>query len=217
MPKDLPAQISKEEANIVAHICGDGYLSSYLIKRTKADLLVHPRKNIYRRIYLVGYCNTSEVLLSGFKESVLKVYGLKTQFQKGNTLTFAAKWVYERLQSFGTGRSHDWFISDKILGSNKEVLVEWLKAFFDDESHVDLSRKRICINSVNECGLQQVQYLLTKLGITSTKFYGPYYYKECKFYRLTIFKKSLEEYAKLVGFNHPDKIKALEILAPLAK
>ena len=204
--------LSSAEARIAAHVCGDGYLCLYKRKRSAAELLKHSRKNIYRNIFLIGYCNTESVLLRMFEIDVLKVYGLKTQFQKGNTLSFVAKWVFQRIQSFGGGSSRSWFVSKEVFKADKEIVVEWLKAFFDDEAHVDLLRKRIVVNSVNEVGLRQVQKLLKSVGVLYTKFYGPYFYKKCKFYRLTIFKDSIKDYAETIGFYHPKKVNELKTM-----
>jgi len=198
--------LSSSEARVLAHICGDGYLCLYKCKRAKSDLLVHPRKQIYRNIFLVGYCNTEPELLTEFKQDVFSVYGLKTQMQKGNTLTFRSKWAFMRIKSLGGGKSREWFIPVAILDSNKKIICAWIRAFFDDEAYVEVPKKRICVNSVNAKGLRQVQKLLAKVRVVNTTFNGPYKYKDCVSYRLTVLKESVTNYAKEIGFFHPQKI-----------
>jgi len=206
--------ISPSEARIVAHVCGDGYLCLYKRKRSKADLSSHRRKNIYRNIYLIGYCNLNKKLLNEFSNDVKKVYNLKTSFQKENNLRFENKFVYERIKSLGGGSSKDWFISNEIFLANKEVMCSWLRAFFDDEAFVEIDKNRICVNSVNKKGLLQVQALLHSVGVNETTFCGPYVYRGCISYRLKVLQKSLLEYKSLINFIHPRKIYKLnKILA----
>jgi hypothetical protein len=202
--------LSPSEARIVAHVCGDGYLCLYKRKRSKSDLHAHPRKNVYRKVYLVGYCNLEKVLLDEFSADVKKVYNLKTSFQKGNNLRFENKSVFDRIKSLGGGKSRDWFISKNIINSNEKVICSWLRSFFDDEAFVELERKRICVNSVNKNGLKQVQELLGKVGISKTTFCGPYYYKGCTSYRLKVLRESLSYYKEKIGFLHPAKLSSLK-------
>ena len=215
MVQDLNFKLGAAEARIVAHVCGDGFLCKYKSKQSKKYLLVHPRKNIYRNLYEVGYCNTCSKLLDDFSNDLKKVYGLKAHLQKWNIVYIKAKWVFERIALLGGGDSRNWFVSDAIVNANNSIIAAWLKAFFDDEAHVDIQRSRICVNSVNKIGLLQVQQLLKKIGICGTKFYGPYYYKDFFSYRLTIFKNSLKEYELKVGFLHPKKIKDLKSILQL--
>ena len=90
-----------------------------------------------------------------------------------------------------------------MLASN-EIKAQWLKAFFDDEAHISKTRKRIVLNVVNYYGLKQIQSLLQELNIES-KLNGPYYHKGYYSYHLTIYKKYILTYSKLIGFNHPKK------------
>jgi hypothetical protein len=210
MPPKSVLYLTPEEARVAAHVCGDGYLCLYKCKRALSEQIKHPRKNAYRNIFLTGYCNTEPVLLDEFKRDVWLVYGLKVQFNRKDTRTVRSKWVFERIKSLGGGKSRDWFISKEIIHSNKKIICAWLRAFFDDEAHIDPKRGRICVNSVNFLGLKQVCKLLKKVGVRKSVFYGPYKYNECISFRLTIPRESIKDYFEKVGFNHPAKIKNMQ-------
>jgi hypothetical protein len=207
-------ELTEAEVRIVAHICGDGCLYSYTCKRTPSDIKTHFRKNQLRKVYSIKYCNTEKTLLNNFEKDVKSVYGLKTFFYR-NEHQLRAKWVYERLKSFGAGKSKEWFIADEIMTAKKTILKEWLKAFFDDEAYVDIRNFRICLNSVNLNGLEQIQELLRKFNINDTKILGPYHYKQFYSYRLRLLGKDVERFRVYIGFNHPKKIEELEELLDL--
>lgn len=199
------SKITEAEARIHAHVCGDGSIYTYTCKRSPADLRTHLRKNISRKLYCVKYCNSEPVLLDCFEKDIKNVYSLKTSFSRNEHL-IRAKWVYIRLRELGAGNSKNWFVSDKILNSNSIILKEWLKAFFDDEGHVDIKSNYITLNSVNLNGLKQVKLLLQSLGIENVTIKGPYFYKQFYSYRLKILKRDLKKFQQKIGFNHPKKI-----------
>ena len=207
-------KITLEEARIAAHVCGDGYLCLYKCKRSVSDLAHHKRKDAYRNIFQIGYCNTELSLLNTFQSDILKVFTLKTRLMKGNTIVFNSKRAFERIQFLGGGKSRSWFISKEIINANKNAQIEWIKAFFDDEAYVEINNNRLCVNSVNKEGLKQVQKMLQNLGIKHVTFNGPYSCayrdKECISFRLTVLKRSVKDYAKIIGFAHPQKIQKLK-------
>jgi len=207
--------LSLVEARIVAHICGDGSLGAYKVKRPPADLRTHKRKNIFREVCFMSYCNNEKYLLDLFVNDVKKVYGLKAYYKNNNSVQFTGKWVYERVKKFGAGQSFDWFISDEIMFAKKEIVKEWLRAFFDDEAHVELRKFRITLNSVNLTGLKQVKELLKRMRIMNTTIHGPYFTRNFPIYRLSILKEDVERYQVYVGFSHKKKINDLEELLDL--
>ncbi|MBI2507550.1 LAGLIDADG family homing endonuclease [Candidatus Woesearchaeota archaeon] len=124
------------------------------------------------------------------------------------------KWFYDLFKSVGAGGSKEWFIHKQISSASKNIKIEWLKAFFDDEAHVSKTKKRIVLNIVNKKGLIQIQKLLDDLNIES-RIHGPYKYKQYKSYHLKIYGNSIRRYFSRIGFNEPNKQKDLSELVTL--
>jgi len=202
-------RITPEFARLHAHICGDGCLYKVKTNRSKKELIQHPRKNTIRNRFHLSYCNTNKVLLKSY------INDLKTAFNRigvfdpsKNQVDAQAKWLYDLFKFFGAGKSKEWYIPNKIMLSSKNIKSQWLKAFFDDESHVSKTHKRIVLNIVNKKGLVQIRTLLKEMNIES-KLGGPYICREFYSYHLTVNKTYLERFEKFIGFNHPKKIKDL--------
>ncbi|MDO8537890.1 MAG: LAGLIDADG family homing endonuclease [archaeon] len=206
--------ISPEEARIHAHICGDGCLTISKGRRFGKYLLKYknPYKKRIRVYYTARYSNKDKDLLNKFSEDAKIAYSVKAIKSTEWELYLSAKWIYERLKNMGAGKSHEWFIHDSILNSDQMVISEWLKAFFDDEGHVDIESGYITLNSVNKNGLIQVSQMLEKIGITNYSIKGPYFYKQFSSYRLKILSKSLNDFYKKVGFYSNPKQESLKIL-----
>ena len=64
-------------ARIHARICGDGYTSHSLKRRSPKELLKHPRKKVRRDWFEIKYTATDESLRKQFKEDVLEVFNRK--------------------------------------------------------------------------------------------------------------------------------------------
>lgn len=209
------AELSAAEVRLIAHICGDGSIGCYKVKRSPSDLKNRKRKNIYRDICFMSYCNYEKLLLDTFVIDVKEVYGLKAYYKNNNSVQFTGKWVFDRLKKFGAGQSFDWFISNELMCAEKPIIKEWLKAFFDDEAYVELSKYRITLNCVNLNGLKQIQELLKKMRIHKTTIHGPYYTRGFPIYRLCILKEDVERYKVYIGFSHPKKVNDLDELLEL--
>ena len=196
--------VSPAFARIHSHICADGYIQKTKSKRSEKELLDHPRKNLIRNRFYVRYVNTEQILTEQFIRDVREVFGRKVVEVKGYEYAICGKWIYDILKDNGALRSKEWFIPDIILKSSHPIRIEWLKSFFDDESHVEKAKKRIVLNMVNKPGLIQVQRLLNELGIRST-LNGPYRCRQYYSYHLNIYRDSIVRYYNIVGFNHPKK------------
>ena len=204
-------KITPEMARIHAHICGDGCAYTKKEKYSKKQLLRHPRKNLYEKVWLIEYTNTCQELLEEFYEDILIAFNRKGQrVPKYHRISLhSTKWILEYLELIGKN-SYNWYIPKKIINSNEKVICAWLRAFFDDESTVSVSKKMIRIKSMNPAGLGQVQDLLARLTIYS-KITG----QNCdKSYYLNIYRTDIKKYASLIGFTHPDKINKIEKVAP---
>ncbi len=198
-------EITPEFARLHAHICGDGCLFKVKTNRSKKELIKHPRKNTVRNRFHLSYCNTNKVLIESFIQDLKIAFDRVGVFVPSkNQVDVQAKWLYGLFKFFGAGKSKEWFIPNKIISASNKVKAQWLKAFFDDEAYISLSRKRIVLNVVNNNGLKQIQSLLKDLNIVS-RLNVPYYCREFYSYHLTIYKNSLVTYSNLIGFNHPKK------------
>ena len=198
-------KITPEFARIHAHICGDGYICTGKSKRSKKELLDHPRKNLIRNRYYVRYVNTNNVLANQFVEDVKTFFGRKVVKLKKFEYDVSGKWIYDILKGNGVLKSHNFFIPLFITKSEEIIKKEWLKAFFDDEAYI--YRKVIYLTIVNKKAILQIKQLLSELRIDS-KFYGPYFSKNPNHrasYRIAIRGNSVLKFRENVGFSHPDK------------
>jgi intein/homing endonuclease len=198
-------KVSIEEARIHAHLCADGYL---YVSREREN-------GRWRKRYQLRYSNTDETLREEFANDILTVYSIMAARCRKGEIGIKAKWIFQRLSDLGAGNSYRWFIGSEILKSPKTTKMAWLRAFFDDEGRVELPNppkdchRRITIKSVNKRGLQQVQNLLKDLSIKSV-ITGE---NSDKTYYLRISRvNNIRKFARLIGFNHPKKIKNLDIL-----
>ena len=203
--------LTPELARIVAHICGDGYVLIYNKRRNEKELAIHPRINKIRKIYSIRYVNKEDALVKQFVHDVKKEFDRKVVSLKKHEHEVSGKRIYSLLTYLGAAKSFTWFISEHIINASDNIRIEWLKAFFDDESHVSLRNKRIVLNMVNKKGLEQVQALLKDFDIKST-LNGPYKCRQFFSYHLNIYRTSVREYAKSIGFYHPKKRKYLQIM-----
>ncbi|UCD03792.1 MAG: LAGLIDADG family homing endonuclease [Candidatus Woesearchaeota archaeon] len=191
--------MNSEEARIVAHVCGDGWLSTYIEKN--ALHIVNGRKYYQnRRRYQIGYCNTQDILLREFEKDMIKQFGLYARKVR-NEFRFRSKRVFKKISELGGGKSDSWFISKEVFNSDKTIKMEWIRAFFDDECTFDIISKRIRIKSTNKKGLNQVMNLLLDLKIPSNVT-GPN--KGNTFY-LTIKKENVLDFHKIIKLKHREK------------
>lgn len=161
-------KITPEIARIHAHLCGDGYISHAIVKRSKKELLDHPRKKIVRDRYDIRYTAKNPTLRENFKRDIKNALNRKCSLCSGKReLCVSGKKIFEEFVNLGVGKSREWLIPEQILTSSNKIICQWLKAFFDDEATIDPSRKRIRVKSVNFNGLKQIKILLKRVGIKS--------------------------------------------------
>ncbi len=129
---------------------------------------------------------------------------------------FKSKTAYFRLLALGANKSRLWRVPLTIFpmndGLRKIFLTNWIRAYFDDEAHVDLSTRRIAVTSVNSKGIEDVKNILKELGIHSK------IYNIMKGYarRLVISRLgNIEKYSLTIGFKHPRKSRKLNELLKL--
>jgi len=101
-----------EEARIVSHVCGDGWLSSYL-ERNSLQIVNGRRYKRDRKRFVIGYCNTEKVLLQQFESDMKNIFNINARKVRSE-LRFKSKRVFDRISELGGGNSRKWFISKEI-------------------------------------------------------------------------------------------------------
>ena len=162
----LPVEMNPALARILAHICGDGYIC---IRRAsdKFGPFSTYRRHPFRYRYDVGYCNTNPHLLDEFYTDVGSVFGRKAwRSYRRFDVKFSSKRAHDFLKNLGAGDSRSWFIHKIIGQSSRDIIKNWIRAFYDDEGWIE-KYGSIRLKSINRTGLRQVKVLLAKLGIPS--------------------------------------------------
>ena len=194
-------------ARIHAHICGDGCVYISREKRSLASLIKHPRKKLDVNQYIIEYYNKCNELLNEFKKDMEKEFSRKASYspKKFRLRIRGAKHIIEKLE-VQSKNSRNWVVPNYISSSSLEIIKNWLRAFFDDESTVDVQRKRIRVKLMNKLALIQISFLLSKLKIdsriTGQNIDGSWY--------LNVPKDYLRTYQMEIGFLHPQKKDKLE-------
>jgi len=202
--------VSVEEARIHAHVCGDGYLTTYLEKRA-LQIVRGRRYHRPRTRYVVGYSNSEPKLVEEFVRDVKLTYGIKCRIlTRGRYLEarLRSKRVFMRLKELGAGTSHEWLVGEEIISADENVQREWLRAFFDDEARIAPTERRIRVKSVNLRGLRLVSRMLMNLGIKS-HITGP---NADDTWYLVITRHDVIYYIRNVGFLHPAKLRAATVI-----
>ena len=190
----------KKLASLCAFIAGDGSIdnrpSHYEIRFYPDDLKLG---KIFKDIFLELY--GKELKINKNKKLYGDCYYLRTNSKK----------AHKHLNSLSNFGSLDWKVPDFIL-KNNDLIIKWLKAYFDCEAYVNPNGKIIQVQSVNKTGLYQIKDLLDSLSIQS-KIYE-YERKNKNWntnYILCIMgKKNIKNFHDIIGFNHTEKSKTLQ-------
>jgi len=149
--------ISPEIARIHAHLCGDGSVYKYKTKEKDRDFR-----------YCIGYYNKNQRLLDEFREDFNKVFNVKMKMRKEKDVSVSSLRIFKILsEKFGNFGSYNWRIPQIIMKSDNSIKIEWLKAFFNDESYYEVKYNRLKTKSMNYQGLNDVQNMLNLIGIKS--------------------------------------------------
>jgi len=198
--KENSHELSPAKARIIARCIGDG--------------AVYKNRNNYTIKYEVKDIS----LLKQFERDILAVYGLKVSWFKnysgktGELLNFVnlnSKLAYKDLHKYSSSYfSNKWTLPKQIKKANKTIIIEFLKALFDDEGSVINSKnKEIRLYSINRKGLIQINTLLASLSI-ECKINGTYGSKK-NVYAIIIRGENIRKYALKIGFNSKEKQRKL--------
>ena len=144
-------------ARIHAHLCGDGNLCYY--KTSEKDRINRAS---------ISYFNTNIDLINSFRNDMTDFFGVKmTYMPKLIKVSVQSIRIADALSKLGKYGTRDWRIPELIKNSNKDIKLEWVKAFCYDEAYTPKNRKVIRIKSMNKNGLQDIKELLRLIDIDS--------------------------------------------------
>tara|TARA_Y100000310_G_scaffold288308_1_gene313833 strand:+ start:2458 stop:3171 length:714 start_codon:yes stop_codon:yes gene_type:complete len=197
---------SVEFARIYSKICGDGCLSGRYVR----------------------YSNKNPDLLKEFASDVRKEFGNIT-LTKGATnsgtsfLQFHTKSIINEFKKLGNYKSSQIRIHKDLYQSDKEILSEFIRSFYDDEGSVCLRlytktkewKRSIALSSNSRVFLHDIKYILKKIFKIKTNKIIRSHAKSSydKTYTLTITGKgNIERYSKQINFLSKLKRKELRLI-----
>jgi len=189
----IPKMMTVEKARIIAHLQGDGSVTSKMIK----------------------YSNNCLTLVKLFHKDFKMTFG----FEAGRIRCDGGNWVaqsgardaIEYLQNYKFS-SRKWAVPEEIFDSSKKTQVEYIKSLFDDDGTIIFydGTWRLRLYSVNKNALMDIRNILNNFNIISF-VQGPYGPR--KKYQLEIArKKSVRIFCKKICFFHPEKLKKSRII-----
>tara|TARA_Y100000310_G_scaffold345343_1_gene463960 strand:+ start:8156 stop:9328 length:1173 start_codon:yes stop_codon:yes gene_type:complete len=194
----FPLQFNAKLARIIAHLFGDGVVST-----DKHGSIT------------TSYYNQERVLLDQFIKDVQDSFAFNiTQIRtnKGTQYVYLPSAIGLILQNIvGEFSSKSCRIPTFILNANFEIKCEFLKSFFDDEGYVKFKPpyRYIELALANKEFIQDIQSMLSELGIKTSRTY----YKTIRDFPVWYFYiknfHNLEKFNNLIGFSHPKKLASL--------
>jgi len=189
----LPIKKNPELFNIVGHFVGDGFITS---------------KN-------VGYVNINEGLLKLMEVRIKNTFG-EMKILYSNSLVGVPTIIFPRVigkiikhifdMDFRCRKTR---IPEIIFSSTKEEKSAFIRALFDDDGSIRMSRNEITLYSANYYLLKDVQKLLSDLNIKSNVRQMS---KKREYYVLYVIADSVFAFSKIIGFEHKEKKVKLERL-----
>lgn len=196
--KDIKPKVSKEEAELIGILLGDG---SFSTPRSKFSISIGDEaslgysehlQRLIKDLYGEELPTTVRVKERVFSNKVCKTY----------VLTVSSKLIKERIKSLGLDKQihHNKEIPTWAFDSTPDIRASMLKGLFDTDG--GFSSKTITYTTISKELIKGVGLLLSSLGI---KFHS---FKDSKgVFRLNI--KDNNKFASLIGSSHPVKLKKL--------
>ncbi|MBI4158643.1 LAGLIDADG family homing endonuclease [Candidatus Woesearchaeota archaeon] len=192
--KKQSVNLSPQKARILGHLFFDGsvFVSDY-----------H---------YTISYINSSEKLVRQFISDVGRIYGLyPSSFEIGNgscisffRVKYFSKMLYQDVKKYSSSYStRDMkHIPFKILNGNKNIKLEFLRAFWEDEGSITVkNRFKISADLKSYTFIRQLGTLHKQLGID----YGisEYTQKDQQYYKLflKVNRNNIKKFFDLGLFN----------------
>ncbi len=187
------------KARLNAYLCGDG---SVYWRNEKGTSKIHAEIRFYP---------DHASLVDSFAQAFLAVYGkqINAVKLKNHFLLSITSMVIVKDLLIDTSFSSTLWRVPNWIKNDEQCTIEWLRAFFDAEAYV--GSRRICVQSVNLAGLQDVAEMLTRFNLT----YKQYSYSRPNKnwntnYHLVIGRlRDRKQFLKRIGFNHKEKMRKL--------
>ena len=155
---DMNKEVTQELARVHAHLCGDGSVCTWKTKEKDRKLTA-----------VTVYCNNNQKLLDNFRNDFSKIFGVKMKMRNNRDVSIRSIRIYTELTNrFGKFGSYQWRIHSSIKNAGKEIKLEWLKAFFEDEAYDEKRYNRLRIKCMNYSGIKDAKEMLDSLNIKST-------------------------------------------------
>lgn len=190
---------------IHGYVASDGGIYPYKNK----DL--HGGKLRIRRYLRTRFFNKEEALIQDFLETIRKIYpeirSIK-YYPKRYEIDVRNYRISKDILKLGRIGSRVWEVPRNL---NRRQRIIWLRAFVDGEGSVYNKGydRYLVIDSINGRGLKEVSSILKSLRIEN-HFYR-FDFKGYIFYRIKISRKeNLTRFCKVIGFNHPKRMKKLK-------
>ncbi len=208
----VPPMLSRRKAALHGMACSDGSLCFEGKRRTGGNRwrfeLAEPDATIRAR----------------FAELVHDLYGVESRDMPdyGVIRAFGKEMLLD-LKQYGPYGKLRWRVPIRYL--KRRSAKEWLRAYFDGDGDVrvskGLSKCMVRARSVNKEGLMDVQLVLMRFFQIEAKLYlhgKPKLPTWSQSYDLDVIgMRNLREFARLVGFNHPDKSRKLDDISRLVE
>jgi len=183
----MEKETSAELARVHAHLCGDG------------SVYIYPTREKGRKfIAVVGYYNKNQKLLDKFRKDFSKIFRVKMKMRNNREVSIRSIRIFKEVtKMFGDFGSKNWRIHNSIKDANDKIKLEWLKAFFEDESYHEKRYNRLKTKSMNYDGLKDAKEMLDSLGIfsslTGPNCDGSYYLTIPNFSSIKMFEGFVKE------------------------
>jgi DNA-binding transcriptional regulator WhiA len=187
------------KALVFGYLAGDGHVGI----REEKDLGAHNEAAFYP---------DDPSMMSQFLVALKAVYNITPTIRKHQnfySIRFNSKVVIEDLLKNAAFGVRTWSIPH-FVKTDKNLLKDWLKAFFDAEGYI--SNKVIRVQTVNEKGIKEIQKLLGLFHIKSRRYkYLPKNIKWSANHILVISEKeSRLKFLNEIGLNHSIKLTKLK-------
>lgn len=196
--------INSSLMKVIAHILGDG------------GITVDKKGGKYRAFYT----NTEMILINSFKEDIHKIFGELNVYSRIRAGRASEVWLPTTVGSMFYN-----IMNYELLNQRKRVpefvfrikdnglLGSFLQALYDDEGFIYPQKRMICIAQKSELLIQDIQKVVSLIGIRSNHILIHRSKNRTTMYYFTITgKENILKFNDLIGFMHPIKKKKLKIL-----
>jgi hypothetical protein len=203
----MDSEIAPDKAELLGYLAAEGNEYHYAKTRWRffSDRSVAGKWYlIHYRQDAVEFTNLEPTIQQRFLHLLQSVYGAqRVHFGSRWRVRIRQKNIVSDLLRHSRLGSLEWKVPSSLMDSHDHVKAAWCRGYVDGDGTV--GNRRVCLDSVNLSGLNQVKDLLESMAIKS-KLNGPYrQLPHLDRYSLVVYNPSLRTFSQLIGFNHPSK------------